>query len=736
MLKTLIKKNTLLILIFINLVLFQNCQIKNGLDLSSFFAVNKNQASIGIQTLDSSTQMINHGGGGNGDGYEGKPDGPYVRWIPDHTCEGEKTQYSEIVLNSKDKSIQLVTNELALCKARSQENIAISELEFSFFDPKIVTYKDGIYIHKDKNKKLEVLCQSDQFQLNIYLTDENLSEINSQRVAEIYFKDTAINNYKKIFSIPLLHSVIQKNNFDKKLEYKMDAINFETNPLLSQFQLVIDAKKSDFKNGYQYSSVINSNSSQKNLNLNEYKLNCKIAAGYDGVIWPSKILVQGKQVHDYELIRKNNWDLGFVLTANNIQNSDQKISPKKLYFLDFQDDSLKNLVTDFPENSKGVDKFIITKDQENIVYSAIENILGFSDLFHISMDLKYKHKISSDRSFSGYGVLNNFQQDPNSGRIVFMESSNQTGIPQTMFYIRTNTLDGSSMQKVISETGDLNEQTRSFWIDSVLQKIFFYTGFTNVQLNKFDPITQELNRGVDQTVLQNLSQVQAFYNVLKQSDINYKSISSNYILMVVQPGITSSQKKLIRTKKDGSEPIDLGPFESVKAFSSDGSKIILETKYELISQYKYINLDDLSGVILPNAQMYFFNLYNNGIYYINTMKNTTNDNKLNLNYFNLDSKNSYTVKTISSAQLTTLRNIKWMKQGQYLVYMMDSDLDGKEELYMLDVLHSESDIQQINDRYFDYGGVQDFKIINDNSIVYSTKPLNEISPSLFIYSNL
>ena len=738
-----IKSQSLIFFVFLFTVFsFQNCKLNETLDLSSVSIMSKKQSAIDIQPVENAQQTSS---GGNGDGYEGKLDGRFVRWIPEHTCEGNEAGYAELVIDSSKNTAQLITNESALCHARSDENIDLKNIEFSNLNQNMVAYKDGIYVKEQSSvRNIEAWCQTDQLQINIYRTEniiptptkndtDQLNASNS-RIAEIYLRDSKTNRAQRISSIPIIQKISSATvHIESSIEYNLDLIHYEKNPILESIQLRILAHKPGLSDKHQFDSFLTSKSSFEDLTQTNLKLNCRLAGNYDGVIWPSKILVQGKQVHDYELLQKNNVDLGFVLSADNIQTLNKQIGPKKLFYLDLTDGSLKDLVSEFPSKSTGIQKFLITQDRENIVYSAIENPLGFTDIFRLSLDLKIKNKISSDRSFSGYGALSNFQEDPNSHRIVFMESSNQMGIPQTMFYLRTNTLDGSSMQNIISESGDLNEQTRSYWVDSILNKIFFYTGFTNVQLNIFDPVTNQLMKAVDTSTLQQSEQVMNWYDVLNASDVPYQHIHSQLLLSVVRSGITSPVKRLIKSNLDGSQPIDLGEFESVKAYSDDGTKLILEAKNGESFEYKYIDLQDLRTFTVPNGQTYFFNSAADGIYFWKTRTETHAESFLDLYFYQLTSKTAYIVKSIPTQQKIVNR-FQWLNHQQYLVFMMDSNLDGLNELYLLDMFNSQKEIIQISDRYFDYGGVKDFKIINDRSVVYSTQPLNSISPSLFMWS--
>ncbi len=735
-------KSIIFLIFSITVFFFQNCKINESLDLSALSILSKKQTSIEIQPVENVHQTAS---GGNGDGYEGKLNGRFVRWIPEHSCEGTEAEYSELILDSSNKTAQLITNESALCQARSDEIIDLNTIDFSSMNQNIVAYQDGIYLRAESTQQnVEASCQSEFVQMNIFLSNTvnlssslslNLDETQKNlRVAEIFFKDPNSSKISKVISIPLIHADLQTSEkVSKGVEYKLDSLHYEKNSALESLLLSIDSQKMGLYGQHQFDSHLTIHSSIEALNQTNLIMSCRLAGHYDGVIWPSKVLVQGKQVHDFQLLKKNNLDLGFVFSADHIQSLDRLVGPKKLYYLNFQDGSTNTLVSDFPERTTGIQRFLITQDQENVIYSAIENPLGFTDLFRLSLDLKIKNKINSERTSSGYGVLPDFQLDPQTERIIFRESSTLPGIPQSMFYLRTNTMDGTSLQKVISETGDLNEQTRNYWIDSTLNKIFFYTGFTTVQLNMFDPQTNQLTKSIDNSIFEHSQQVMNWYDILNASEISHQTIHPKYLLSVLRDGITSTSKRLLRSNFDGTQSVDLGYFENVKSYSPDGTKIILEIKTAQELQFKFIDLDNLTSFAVPSGDSYLFNATQDGVYIWKHRTENNIDFFLDLQFFHLTTKTFSTLKSIPSKQ-KIVHQFQWMYKNQYLVFMMDSNLDKLNELYLLDIFDSSKDLIQISDRYFDYGGVKEFKIINDRSIVYSTQPLNNISPSLFIWS--
>jgi hypothetical protein len=80
--------------------------------------------------------------GGNGGGYEGKPDGFYYRFVPGFTCQGKETYKDRIEFNGN--KIYLLENKPNLCATQVRE-LENSEVVLSISDSGIVIFNNSIY---------------------------------------------------------------------------------------------------------------------------------------------------------------------------------------------------------------------------------------------------------------------------------------------------------------------------------------------------------------------------------------------------------------------------------------------------------------------------------------------------------------------------------------------------------------------------------------------------------------
>lgn len=101
--------------------------------------------------------------GGDGVGFEGKPDGTYLRYLPEFACEGQSKPYASLVVNGTQVTYE--ENDPFQCQAQKSE-LTLADLDISALQTSIMGYKEGIFEHFSETPKeipaalVEVWCQA------------------------------------------------------------------------------------------------------------------------------------------------------------------------------------------------------------------------------------------------------------------------------------------------------------------------------------------------------------------------------------------------------------------------------------------------------------------------------------------------------------------------------------------------------------------------------------------------
>ena len=195
--------------LFIFLLPFQNCQ-RNSLNPFTTDSAQKIQSSLS---------------GGNGGGYDGKPDVPFYRFVPNFDCANQATYfYSQPTVGAGGVTFL----DQSSCQGQPM-TINYSELEFSKYDSNLVGYKNNIFIYAssslepDQSTYVEAWCSdhSDQqsevvFKYNVAQKQATGILYQKGQVAEsLGILNRVISNTQTVFKNDQIELTILKNQKDQ-----------------------------------------------------------------------------------------------------------------------------------------------------------------------------------------------------------------------------------------------------------------------------------------------------------------------------------------------------------------------------------------------------------------------------------------------------------------------------------------------------------------------------------------
>jgi hypothetical protein len=131
--------------------------------------------------------------GGNGGGYDGKPDGTYFRYIPGFTCEGKKS-YKDL-LEIRQGKFYLFENRVDLCAVNPRE-LEPSQVNTFGLNQEIITYKDHIYKNYPSpalqipDSLNEVVCRDNFNDPQVEIT-ASFDRIKNTSQSQIYLKESS-----------------------------------------------------------------------------------------------------------------------------------------------------------------------------------------------------------------------------------------------------------------------------------------------------------------------------------------------------------------------------------------------------------------------------------------------------------------------------------------------------------------------------------------------------------------
>lgn len=342
------------ILSLIVIVAFQNC----GQNYS-------------VDSLKNITGLFSVSNSGNGGGYQGKPDGYFVRSLPDVKCDDGPVISTIKVENSV---ATLMTRDVRDCSIKS-EIIDLNEVIYSGLQTQLISYREGVYqsnpsrIPPDPLNFPIGLCRvthgenfTDQMEVLIQRSESNyFAEIFSQAA----FSPTI--NVVPQFSVAKIASATH-------LEFSTGA-----------FQLAVDTRAPvDISKG-AYIGQMQARIDQKDLKLNVL---CQLAGEFDGIIWPSKILL-GHNIN--QSVISSNKTKVYATTNGLIENS--------LYSVDLQTEMVSPLRSFGQAN---VSEIALLNDSILSLKGDLQ-IPNLTEMFGLDLVQKNLNKISYEETEARFG---------------------------------------------------------------------------------------------------------------------------------------------------------------------------------------------------------------------------------------------------------------------------------------------------------------------------------------------
>ncbi len=757
------------VLSFIVVLLFQNCSIKSPLQFST--------ASLSLKNSESSQDATP---GGNGGGYEGKPEGIYERIIPGFECEGQPAAFSKIEL--KNDSVTLTINTKEKCDA-TKINLNPSDIQGDQNYNDIVSIKDGLYQKRQNNlnttKMTEVLCYEIGSNPNYSLrvTKESPSEY------QIEIRDLIQNQSTTVDSV-------NKSAFMQKIKYLKGDVSLEIDATkVSRADLALGKFASRLKWPTTMNKNINAaDSSVLNLKTNDIQMTCQLALNFDGVIWPSARLTTTPFTSFLLTPTEDSIIVGHT-NGEVIQYPIGQLTGIPLVKLpEFQSAST------------------LKYKQSSLLIMTESSVDGHSDLYSLGSN---RQLVQLNKSGT---TVYDFEQDLETQKVIFLEGQMPAAFQahEADYRFRTNSLDGKSYQQLhVSDLDFMRSIQQIFgnpdslssyglsprWLEQLLrhknQSIYILdTNPTNVsdkyahslflrsmlsadQKNIFMPnLNFNLNKSNYQyptslamasaTPLSAIQEAHkytqlsgAYFASNRWTNINYQTnkFESLYEVLHLQTGLKWSVNNLkkIQISKDGRWL--LYQYQP----SSSSADVFLELSnldHSLV--YRFDNIEGLMNESNP------FDFINDQTFYFTT---SASNNSQELIFHQGKVLSAPQGGGLSIALMTksicpfrpTTRRIQFAESTQFFVFVDDRNHDGINEIYAYyynldqtkpdhttEAIATQDDsstenpfglfngLFQINGRYSEYGSVENFKI-HGSQVIFTTQN-NNFERFLFLWN--
>ncbi len=247
-------------LAFLAVVPFQNCS-------------NKAQ----LKTTGTGQQM----GGGNGEGYGGKPDASYYHFVPEFTCEGREAAFREIRVEAGEA--KLIENNSLQCAA-SETNLQPSDVDRSPYQGDLVGYQDKIFELKERavteipDELVEAWCFDDP---------------NNKQLEVVHRYDRVLSAARAVIRRRVNNTLqeVQPTNVSRVVEMRM--VKFRA----QDYSLDI-SKDTPTTTPGQFVGVFSANLDGQQVSL---QLSCRLGGYLDARLWPAPLVVDGN-VNQYEYL--------------------------------------------------------------------------------------------------------------------------------------------------------------------------------------------------------------------------------------------------------------------------------------------------------------------------------------------------------------------------------------------------------------------------------------------------
>lgn len=396
-----------LFVIFLTVLVFQNCSINSTFNVSDFSSL--------LTKSDSQSQMPSQtesagGGGGDGSGFEGKLLS-YYRLIPTVNCADTiDNLHTYQKINLDQNQIQSVN--INTCETGNFQNLSL--MTVSTLQAEVLEYNNSIYtqlnfINNNSNWFVESYCQTDQ--------SKNLDQMNPVLLTELAVKQNYISNQTEVklwqtqnssqsglndkFTSSFLKLVRKKN--PNQLIYKNDSIEINIDLL---------SANANISNKNKYSGTLKYN---QNNQLIESPINCVLGGEFDSVIWPAKMLDVNKVIQFRKL--KNN-NIIYLTEFNN---------ERRLYLKDQDQDQNQNQSINLLNNKDSdsgfeyIGHFAVTDDESHIIFTAKKTNSNIKNLYKLNLVSNQIQQLNSYIEKWEKSVSDDFEISLDSKFVIFRD---------------------------------------------------------------------------------------------------------------------------------------------------------------------------------------------------------------------------------------------------------------------------------------------------------------------------
>lgn len=764
-----------IILLLALVIPFQNCS--------------KNFNFTEIPSLKSS---LDTDSGGNGGGYQGKPDGTFIRSLPEFTCNGSPIAST---ITIKQNIATLTTKNLKDC-IPSTTDIKIEEVVSSEIQNQVISFKDGVYssievlgVNPSPNNFDVAWCKLKN-QTKMANLEALVSRAGTVYKAKIFYREAATS------SIQLISS------FQVNKKFNLTAIEYAA----SGFGLSIDVHQPIVQGAGSYSAKITTE--KTGLSLNE-EMVCQLSGENDGMIWPAKVLVSEKA--GPTIIST---DKGTVFTAFANKTGNELL---RIDLLSSAISPIKNL------GSAVVRDLGLSSDQKNLIIKGDLLVPNIIELFKINlansetMRLTYDHTSSVLKtSIEPWSMLSTPNSQSNYGNnllsvenwIVYLDSDENYNEPyfQALYAYDLNT----NVRKKL--TPDLNDKSfiRGFLLlpngrlSFDMIGTFKGTNVLNPNANSYVNTYGSLDLKSGGFSSFGTDVLQPAQTGVRQSPATISYVTASRFIFglyqVLNNDVYQAKIKLFSSKWDGSEVTEIGSLGTTSMTpnqqnESFGSLMEKNLAWKCWVHSRLLSQDQKVFVMIDKSKGWlFYNVETNQIYSIDVPSQSA---LVGISSFKLGTKSIYglqfghatgeaelvlmdehgalfnrlklsgqgyrvslqalesefyylkprgdgstdlvhvdlkslkqTLIPNSQSKVDSILKGKFSDDGLGLFFTADADNDGKLELYRLGL--DGSGIVQISNRYYQFGGVTNFEVLSSNRVFFATKTLDG-TEALFLW---
>ncbi len=392
--------------------LFQNCILSNTFKFESLNTF----ASKAQESNSEENQPSTDGGGGNGYGYEGKPEGLFLRTVPGINCPQQILSKINIQLNSNKSNETSFTIETLENKDTCKYNKSIlseKDIQFSDASKDLIVYKDGLY-NLDRTKPHDSLNT---------VAIAWCIDVNKKSEIILYNDQTFLKSDSQPYLIKTKGKHSFQSNTQQILHFQLQSDASRTNEqeLVStdNFQLDIFGNLTlANSNGSFAGRLTSKDSSQINYD-------CYLGQKFDGYIWPSNQMLANNIQSSLKLNSVTNLasqnHLSGLLFTQLLENP----YPQEMKFYDFQTHQVQSIFKSNTPNS--IDSFQYLAENNAVIFEQKNKntLLSQQIIMDMSNFPNLSHWVSTPLIHSYLPLTDYFSSPAIPNKIFFTESPYQ-----------------------------------------------------------------------------------------------------------------------------------------------------------------------------------------------------------------------------------------------------------------------------------------------------------------------